>query len=269
MKDITQYERISAQEKNFPIRILYNSGEEISAHWHEHLEILYFRSGSCKVGVSGETIKAEADDTVVINSNELHFLEKSENSQYFCIIINPKFFSDVIFDDVIIKRIINKDAIIKKCFDDIFLEHTLRHDGYDMVIKSIAYRLMAHLVRNHRTQKPSELTASTRNTKTQRITEILSYIDTHYSEKLTTAELAKKAYLNEQYFCQIFKKATGQSLVMYLNRYRIEKATVLLKNTELSITEIAMNVGFDNANYFSRIFRKHIGMNPREYPKNS
>lgn len=267
MKDIMLYEQILAQDKNFPIRILDNDGKtEVSAHWHEHLEILFFRTGGHKVGCAGNVIDVEVNDTVVVNSNEIHYIEKQKNMQYFCVIISPSFFYDINFEDVMFKQFIKDDEEIKKCFVEIYLEYTLHHEGYDMAIKSIAYRLIAYLLRNYKVERLKSASSS-HNKRTQRITEILRYIDEHYSERLTTFDLAKKFYLNEQYFCQLFKKATGQSPVMYINRYRVEKAGVLLKNTELSITEIAMNVGFDNANYFARIFRKHMGMNPREYAK--
>ena len=57
------------------------------------------------------------------------------------------------------------------------------------------------------------------------------------------------------------------SPISYINKIRIEKAAALFKNSDRSITEIAMEVGFDDSNYFSRIFKKQMGMSPREYKK--
>ena len=97
--------------------------------------------------------------------------------------------------------------------------------------------------------------------------DILLYISQHYQSKLTTAELAEHFHLTEHYFCCLFKKETGQSPIDYINKYRIEKAGILLKNTDKNITDIAQQVGFDDSNYFSRIFKKYNGVSPRYYRK--
>jgi AraC-like DNA-binding protein len=61
----------------------------------------------------------------------------------------------------------------------------------------------------------------------------------------------------------------GMPPTQYLNGYRVEKAQTLLKNTDRSITDIALAVGFDDASYFARIFKKQTGMTPREYKNQS
>ena len=61
----------------------------------------------------------------------------------------------------------------------------------------------------------------------------------------------------------------GMPPMQYVNSYRIEKAQTLLKNTDRSITDIALAVGFDDASYFARIFKKQTGMTPREYKNQS
>lgn len=63
------------------------------------------------------------------------------------------------------------------------------------------------------------------------------------------------------------KNLTGQSPIRNINRYRIDKAMVLLKNSNRNMTEIAESVGFDNPNYFARTFRQYTGITPREYRK--
>lgn len=74
---------------------------------------------------------------------------------------------------------------------------------------------------------------------------------------------------NEHYFCHFFKNATSQSPSEYINHYRIEKALTLLNNTDISVTEIAMNVGFNDPNYFTRTFKKYTGKTPSEYRMNN
>ena len=64
---------------------------------------------------------------------------------------------------------------------------------------------------------------------------------------------------------RVFRKATGQTPIEYLVRLRIQKSTELLRNTDFSITEIALQVGFNDSNYFTRQFRNSLGESPRSY----
>ena len=77
--------------------------------------------------------------------------------------------------------------------------------------------------------------------------------------------LADMLYLNEPYFCRLFKNATGQSVMTYINSLRIEKASVLLENSAASITDVALQVGFDDLNYFSRTFKRFMKVTPMQY----
>lgn len=266
MNDLTLYEKVPVEEKNFPITLLQsNTKSGLAAHWHEHLELLYFKTGGCRMTCGGESFEVSEDDLIVVNCNELHFFDKSETGSYFCIMINPSFFSDVDFENFLIKPIIHKDKIAKECFEKMFMEKYTGEVGSDMEIKSHAYRLLAHILRTYKVERMTENELLIRKNRIKRISDILRYISEHYSNKMTTSSLAERFYLNEHYFCHFFKDATGLSPISYINRYRIEKAAVLLENTGQSVTEIAMNVGFEDANYFSRTFKKYMGVQPKEY----
>ena len=91
-------------------------------------------------------------------------------------------------------------------------------------------------------------------------------MEEHISEpELSLASAAKVFYLNSSYLSRIFKKETGRSFVEYLTDLRIEKAKLLLKNSDLKIYEIAERVGIDNPNYFGILFKKVEGCSPLEY----
>jgi len=217
---------------------------------------------------SGNSFSVEDNNIVVVNSNELHFFNRSARGGYFCAIINPSFFSDIKFDSFIFKNHISEDCVIKECFEEMFFEYFSKKEGYDMAIKSSAYRLMTHILRNYKEESLSDSALKKRKNKMQRIDEIINYISGHYDDNLTTSSLSEKFFLNEHYFCHFFKEATGQSPVSFINRFRIEKAAKLLKNTDIPITQIAMNVGFEDPNYFTRTFKKYLGLTPTDF-KNS
>lgn len=87
----------------------------------------------------------------------------------------------------------------------------------------------------------------------------------NFTRRLTLDEIAGQVHLNPQYFSVLFKRETGESVVSYLTNLRIEQAKTLLKETPQPINEIARASGFEDPDYFSRVFRRICGMSPREY----
>ncbi len=94
---------------------------------------------------------------------------------------------------------------------------------------------------------------------------ILSYLQEHYNEPLTNAELARIFHYHPNYIGSLIRRKTGQSLHKYLLQKRIAKALMLLETTTLSVTEIASTVGFCDISYFSNYFRRITGRTPKEY----
>ncbi len=91
------------------------------------------------------------------------------------------------------------------------------------------------------------------------------YIEKHLSEKIYVEDLAKIAYMNEQYFMRVFKKRTEKSVTEYITDKRMQLAAQLLRDTDKSISFIADAVGITDDAYFSRNFKKHSGISPTEY----
>ena len=93
------------------------------------------------------------------------------------------------------------------------------------------------------------------------------YIEKNYKQQLSYKDVAKEIFISPSYFLNLFKKETGLTFVDFLTNVRINKAKGLLRLTELNITEIAYEVGYNNSNYFSNIFKKAVGVSAKEYRK--
>lgn len=91
------------------------------------------------------------------------------------------------------------------------------------------------------------------------------YISQHFSENIGRAEIAEEVMLAPNYFSMLFHKETGQTIREYINLCRVEEAKRLLSATSNSITDIALQVGFDNISYFSTVFKKYTNVSPVEY----
>lgn len=95
--------------------------------------------------------------------------------------------------------------------------------------------------------------------------QMLSYLETHYAEKLTLQDLSRKFGVNYTYLSQIFKKSTGQSFSEYLTGLRLAHACSLLEETEQKISLVAEQTGFSDYHYFCNVFKHAYSMSPLQY----
>lgn len=93
----------------------------------------------------------------------------------------------------------------------------------------------------------------------------MEYIRQNYNKDISLEKLSDYIGVSKSYLCYIFKKETGKNIIEYLNDLRVEKAKILLKNTDFKIYEIATKVGFKNERYFTQIFKAKTGFTPTEY----
>lgn len=107
------------------------------------------------------------------------------------------------------------------------------------------------------------------NTVTDEIERAVLYFQENYSKPINIEQYASKCHMSTCWFINNFKKATHMTPTQYIVSLRIANAESLIDGTNYSIAEISSAVGYDNALYFSRLFRKHVGCSPTEYRKRS
>jgi two-component system, response regulator YesN len=97
------------------------------------------------------------------------------------------------------------------------------------------------------------------------IADAMKYISEHYTENISLHDMATRFHLSTSRFCVVFREGTGETFLDYLNLVRIRKAEELLLQSNLSIYEVAYQVGFNSTNYFSKLFKRIAGKQPSEY----
>ncbi|MBH1941189.1 helix-turn-helix transcriptional regulator [Mobilitalea sibirica] len=95
------------------------------------------------------------------------------------------------------------------------------------------------------------------------------YLEAHYTEDITLEDVAEQVNISPQYFSKLIKKNTGFNFIDWLSMLRVKKAKELLTNSDLTVKEVCFMVGYKDPNYFSRIFKKRMGITPSDYIKNS
>ena len=99
----------------------------------------------------------------------------------------------------------------------------------------------------------------------EQISKLLSYMEKNYSRPLTVSDLMGVAHMSQTSLMRVFSQLMGHSPIEHLIRLRVDKARQLLRRTDMSVTEVAQNVGFCDGNYLARQFRSVAGVSPREY----
>ncbi|MBO1308399.1 PocR ligand-binding domain-containing protein [Enterococcus sp. 669A] len=112
-----------------------------------------------------------------------------------------------------------------------------------------------------------EKTKEPQPTGKDEIQKATQYIQKNISKTITLEEVANHVYLSQYYFSKLFKKETGINFITYLNQQRIERAKILLQQSDLSIETISHNVGFSQASYFCKTFKQFTNTTPATYRK--
>lgn len=99
------------------------------------------------------------------------------------------------------------------------------------------------------------------------VNKAIRYIEEHYMGECDLKEVADHVHLSPNYFSNMFKKETGESFVNYVVKIRMNKAKMLISNTELKVFEIAQKVGYDDPNYFTTVFKHLTDQSPSQYRK--
>lgn len=95
--------------------------------------------------------------------------------------------------------------------------------------------------------------------------QIMEYIEGHYMQDISLTDVAGAMHYSDPYFCKIFKNCFNKSFILYLTELRIEKSKALLKDVTVNIKDISDEVGFQDSNYYAKVFKRMEGMTPSEY----
>lgn len=247
---------------------------EVLPHLHSHLELFYFESGAGIFEYRDKHYPIKANDLLAVDSKQMH-VQYSEKQNvplvYYCIAVdnlhltgrNANCLTDRGF---FLHSFENKNNLIYRNILRLLDELNERRYSYATKVNAIFCELLTDTVRMVPKYDPEEISESKLNNR-KFLNEVKNYISEHYAEDIALDDLAKISYMNKSYFLHQFKKLFNISPMRYLTLVRIEQSKLLLTSTDLSITQIASEVGINNPVYFTEIFTKAIGVSPSAYRK--
>jgi AraC family L-rhamnose operon transcriptional activator RhaR/AraC family L-rhamnose operon regulatory protein RhaS len=137
------------------------------------------------------------------------------------------------------------------------LEHKM--EGYKTLLGNKLEELIILLSRHYSSLEATEAKALVR------IGKVIDYLENNFTDKIYLDKLAEMAFMSTRNFQRIFQKAVGSSPSNYIMQIRLQKARKMLRNTESPITDIAIDSGFGDSNYFIKCFKKEIGITPVKF----
>lgn len=266
---------------DFPIE-LYEVDEnypkyEMPFHWHAHIEIIRVLDGILKISLNKTNYSAKKGDIIFINSETVHGA-LPENCVYECLVydngILPQIshkgqnFSKMLSDGniKINEYFPSCDDEIHSCIDLLFESIKSETNGYRYSVIGMLSCLYGILIKNGYYTKITN-TDKQSSVSVTKLKNVLEFIKNNYSSKITLEDMAKIAKVSPKYLCSMFKDQTHKSPIDYLIYFRIEKAVHFLLTTDKSVTEIALESGFDDLSYFIKTFKKLKGVPPGVYRK--
>jgi len=251
-------------------------------HDHTFFELIYVYDGSCKQTVSNNTLNLTQGDVCIIPPGIKHSIGVFDNSIVFNCLIRKSTLHNIFFN------FLNNANILSAFFlNNIYSEngndYIIFHTGSDFEIQrgflymywdsinqalywdqTISYSLMltfALLIRNY--EKAYDVPTFTRKTDVQRFA-LLQFIQDNFTD-ISLDKVADKFHYTPEYTSRLIKSTTGKSFTQIVTQIRIEKAQVLLMDTNLSVADIAEQIGYESPENFIRVFKKQLHMTPTEY----
>lgn len=273
--DYSNHEKHIYMEQDFPIIFHYDIVNQdylsrVSFHWHESIELLYFVEGRGRVLCGLNTIEAEQGDMVIVNCNELHYIEAvSEQAGYYCLIVNANVYENFGFNinATTFNSLIQKDHRACSLFNVIIDELTSKNLGYRSVVTANILNLIVHLSRYYTADNFSLNELSKRDKKINTIKKALDYIRNNYTQNISVEGICQHVGFSKFYFCRLFKAVTKKTVIEYLNIFRCQKAKNLLSSGRYNVFETAELCGYNNISYFCRVYKKYFGCSPsRDIP---
>lgn len=244
------------------------------AHWHKEIELIYVRSGSCRLSITDQTFTAHAGDLAVCESGVIHYSDSHSmsNSLDFIIfdtsILSPLYQNPGFTFPLVTKEELERYGLtgrLLSLIDTVSGELARKEPFYQEVVASSLQTFWALLKRFHPRTDSETLPDDRRSRMLSDLQELVSYIDIHYADNITLEYAAGRMNFSTSHFSKTFKKLMGINFVTYLNVVRVERAAYELRHTEKKITDIALNCGFNNIRTFNRVFKEITGCTPSEF----
>ena len=254
---------------------------QIPVHWHDEFEIIYVRSGFLTVSISGESYIGKTGEAFVVSPGNLHLMgSQSGTVDYYTFLFPLKYISfrtDDMLDEKLLEPLNSghlmicprvKDTAKELCEQLIEIYEAKNDESESKITTQVRTKiiLLQFILEMWKKGFVIENDTSGRNIVEK---EMISYIQQNFTGKISLREFGEQFHLSEKYISRYFKEHFHITLSQYVTYLRLEHAKQLLQDTDIPVTDVAMQSGYQNVSYFIRSFQKAYAVSPLKYRKNN
>jgi len=260
----------------------YRIGKDEPEHLHEFIEMVYILSGEGIHGIDGVEYRVRRGSLLFINYRQVHYFRTDSHMEICNILLDPEWISEKLIDSENAFELLTLSAFshfqqdvdrsaalirfsgaerdrVEALIREMKAELAAKEPGSATVLKAQTTILLTMVFRKMSTGSRAEDSGLN--------PEFLAYIRKNCSEKLTLEDLARRCFYNPSYFSRLFKEHYGVTVTEFIQQSRLEKAMELLRETDLSVEEVAVRAGFSRKAGFYRLLKEKTGMTPQDYRK--
>ncbi len=240
------------------------------SHYHKEIELITVTEGEMDFYIGTDCYKMKAGEVLLIPPYCVHRSISYLGASHECVCFDASLLwdeglrRDLERGALTVNSHLSKDMSytpdVYACARAVFRAHEMQHAGWEMIAIGNLSVMFGILCENAFFVK-----SAVADPEQAVVKRVMEYIKEHFSEPITSGTVAETLYLNNSYFCRLFKKSFGCCFTDFLVEYRIEQAKFYLSGSDRSISEIASLVGFNSFSYFSKTFRSLVGSTPSEY----
>ncbi len=274
------FETVEYSGNHFIMLYDNNTDENFPTHWHNAIEIIMPLRNDFTVYTGGKKYILKERELIIIPPGELHSLIAPEEGQRIIFqcdssvltgLIALSSISNILSGTICINNDDDDDlrSFAKKTMLEIYDEYFSSSELYEIIIYTKLLELFIKIRENQIYIQKNILKCTPEKLieYNEKFGAVLKYIEKNYMEDITLDKLAGIAGYSKYHFSRIFKQYCEMSYITYINKIRTNAAQQLLLDPNLSITEVAMGVGFSSITSFNRAFKEVKHCTPSEYKK--
>lgn len=239
----------------------YFSGEK-----HNHWELTFMDSGQLETIVDGKQFILNEYDLMIYTPGQHHTQKASANTpcSYLTIMFDMHNVEPLLLQNQIFHATRDLSNVIQE-----FISMSERHNGYsrDLCVCYLNEIILKLLNYQYQKQVPIAHTPMQQKFENESLNEIIIYINDNIYSPLTIEQLCHRFSISRSSLQQLFKKNLNIAPKQYINDLKLKKATILIKESKYTISEISDKLGFTSIHYFSRKFKQHFNLAPSDYAK--
>ena len=229
---------------------IYGPQKNIESHQIKFHELTFLIDGKMSYYIDGEKYDMESGDIIYVSAGSMRQRDIGDGHNDY-VSINFHAHSRLALKNHIPNGITQEIELLLTYFDTEHKNPTvINHSKLNFLLEAMIMQISDNIMAS------SKIPLST---------EIANYLIRHYSERISLDDISREMFFSVAYCESEFKKTYGKSIIHYLIDLRIAESKKLLTDTSLPCSVISEMVGFDDANYFSRVFKKRTGISPLKY----